>query len=507
MNPRSQMLLESGMGNGRLRSWPGSRISATEEIIRDAGVTVGRCRAAIRNMPWARKAVEAWSAALIGTGIKPSPRLSSPSVRKQLLEDWRDWTDEADADSRTDFYGLQRLAARELMAAGEVFFQRVWRGARDGLVVPFQLRCIASEQLPVWLSGLTAEIGAEGTPPGHVIRAGIEFDPAGQRVAYHFLREHPGEMPYRQGWARNGLTAPDALVRVPAQDVLHVYDTEEPGQVRGMPRMAAGLVRLYEADRFIDAQLARQHISSCVALVVTPPHDGVPAFAQPPSSSTEELNPAPSRHVQDLELGPSTLVELRPGEEWKPLDPPQLAGEFDVFMYRIACDVASAFGVPYLAMTGDPSKANYSSERAVQVRWWREMEPIQHHTVVHQFCRPVWNWFIDAGALAGTLRLPGHIRNSRKFTRLDWITHKWEWVDPLKDMQARAIQMETGIISREHVQDELGLDPEQEDASIAASRERAEKLGLQIGTPAPAPQPRPESEEDAPDAQNPDEEV
>jgi len=491
---RPQAALDSGMQEGRLRRWPGSKRTATEEIIPPAGVGVGRCRDAIRNTPWGRKAVDTWSCAVIGTGIKPSPRLDNKTARERLLEDWRDWTDESDADGRTDFYGQQRLAARELMAAGEAFFRRRWRRPQDGLVVPFQIQCIASEQLPVWLTGPSETVGATGSPAGNQIRAGIEFDAIGRRTAYHFLRLHPGDAAYRLGEVRSVASAPDQLVRVPAEDVIHVYDTEEPGQIRGMPRMAAGIVRLYEADRFIDAQQARQHMASCVAIVVEPPADGVPAFAQqPPAASAEDaLNDSGDRNIQDIELAPGTLIELRPGETWKPLAPPQLAGEFDPFMYRVACDVAVAFGIPYLGLTGDASKADYSSERASQVRWWREVEPIQHQTIVHQLCRPVWRWFIDAGLVGGTLRLPGYARNPRRYLRLDWIAHKWEWVDPLKDMQARDLQMKAGIISREHVQDEMGLDPQQEDESIAASQARAKELGLKIGADAMVPETPPE---------------
>jgi capsid protein len=40
-----------------------------------------------------------------------------------------DWTDETDAEGFTDFYGLQRRAAREVFIAGEVFSSRVMRGS------------------------------------------------------------------------------------------------------------------------------------------------------------------------------------------------------------------------------------------------------------------------------------------------------------------------------------------------------------------------------------------
>jgi len=59
-------------------------------------------------------------------------------------------------------------------------------------------------------------------------------------------------------------------------------------------------------------------------------------------------------------------------------------------------------------------------------------------------------------------------------------------------MQARDLQMKAGIISREHVQDEMGLDPQQEDESIAASQARAKELGLKIGADAMVPETPPE---------------
>ena len=51
---------------------------------------------------------------------------------------------------------------------------------------------------------------------GDRIRCGIEFDAIGRRVAYHFRRRHPGDS------TDQGAVIPET-VRVPAEDVLHVY--------------------------------------------------------------------------------------------------------------------------------------------------------------------------------------------------------------------------------------------------------------------------------------------
>ncbi len=60
------------------------------------------------------------------------------------------------------------------------------RRPEDGLTVPVQLQMLPSEMLP---QDMTRVLPGAGS-----IRQGIEFDGIGRRVAYHFLRRHPGDM-------------------------------------------------------------------------------------------------------------------------------------------------------------------------------------------------------------------------------------------------------------------------------------------------------------------------
>ena len=114
---------------------------------------------------------------------------------------WLDWTDEADAEGFTDFYGLQRRAAREVFIAGEVFFRFRPRRPQDGLS-----GAAAAADAPLGDAAAQPQRDRAG---GNVIRQGIEFDAIGRRVAYHFLRRHPGDMtdprPCRRDRAHPGL--------------------------------------------------------------------------------------------------------------------------------------------------------------------------------------------------------------------------------------------------------------------------------------------------------------
>ena len=69
------------------------------------------------------------------------------------------------------------------------------------------------------------------SPGDNVIRQGSEFDAIGRRVAYHFLRRHPGDM------TDPGLAGD--IVRVPASEIVHVIDPVDAGQLRGVSRFAA----------------------------------------------------------------------------------------------------------------------------------------------------------------------------------------------------------------------------------------------------------------------------
>ena len=80
---------------------------------------------------------------------------------------------------------------------------------------------------------------------GNVIRAGIEFDRLGRRVAYHLYRAHPedGALAPMSG---NGGTE---TVRIDAPDILHLFRPLRPGQIRGEPWLARALVKLNELDQ------------------------------------------------------------------------------------------------------------------------------------------------------------------------------------------------------------------------------------------------------------------
>ncbi len=251
--------LEGAMSRRRLRGWQPPLENINSLVASGGPRLLARSRELVVTNGYAANACEAYAANLVGDGIKPSSLIEDPELRDTVQRLWLAWTDQADADGLTDFYGLQAMIAREMFVAGECFVRIRPRRAEDGLLVPMQLQLLQSEMLPFEKT--------ETAPSGNPIRCGIEFDLIGRRVAYHFRRRHPGDSTDRSG-PFMGTVIPDTT-RVPAEDVLHIYRPIDAGQIRSLPHVAPAMVRLFLLDQYDDAELDRKKTAAMFAGFIT----------------------------------------------------------------------------------------------------------------------------------------------------------------------------------------------------------------------------------------------
>ena len=90
------------------------------------------------------------------------------------------------------------------------------------------------------------------------------------------------------------------------------------------------------------------------------------------------------------------------------------------------------------------------------------------------FRSPVWARWLETARLAGRLDLP----DPAVAQMVQWIPPRWDWVYPLKDIQAQVLAMEAGITSRRKVVEATGYDVEEVDRENAADAARTKQLGL-----------------------------
>jgi len=446
--------LEGAMSRRRLRGWQPPLENINSLVASGGPRLLARSRELVVTNGYAANACEAYAANLVGDGIKPSSLIEDGELRDKIQRLWLAWTNQADADGLTDFYGLQAMIAREMFVAGECFVRIRPRRAEDDLLVPMQLQLLQAEMLPFEMT--------KTTPSGNPIRCGIEFDLIGRRVAYHFRRRHPGDSTDR------GPVIPETT-RVPAEDVLHIYRPIDAGQIRGLPHVAPAMVRLFLLDQYDDAELDRKKTAAMFAGFIT---KNAPEEALMGEVEDEGTG------IGIASLEPGTLQVLLPGEDIKFSSPADVGGGYEAFQYRTLLAISASLGLPYHLVTGDVRQANYSSLRAELVEFRRRIGQLQHGVLAHQFCRPVWIRWLEMAALSGALKLP----DMAKAKPVHWIPPRWDWVDPLKDIQAQLLGINAGLMSRRKAVEATGYDIEEIDRENAADAERAAGLGLAYST-------------------------
>ena len=440
----------------RAYNWTSSS-SSINSLLASGGISTvrSRVREAVRNDPVAARAVDVFVSNCISTGIKPLPLVDDDAFRREVIEAWAEWCEEADADNRLDFYGLQSLATRSFYEGGECFVRFRPRRPADGLSTPLQIQLLESEFCDL--------LKDSALPGGNVVKAGVEFDLVGRRTAYWMFKAHPGDQTFS-----NSLNA----VPVPAAQIAHIFQTLRPGQVRGISALTPVLVTLHELNQFTDAELVRKRLAAMFA-----------AFIETPSVDDDILGAGSVATATDgVELGslePGTMQMLPPRHNVRFSEPADVGGSFAAFMSQTLKTIASGLGITYEQLTGDYSEVNFSSVRAGMIEFRRGLAQIQHQVIVHQFCRPIWRRWFETAVLSGRLALPAGM-TARQASRVRWITPGWDYVDPQKEIAAIAHAIQVGVMSRDQAIAQRGIDPEELDAEIARGNQRAAEHGLKF---------------------------
>ena len=415
-----------------------SSLSSLRELSRDLR----------RNNGWARRGVRTIINNVVGRGIQ-AKSVDGRSVARQdrQLEIWNAWANNVrcDYDGRMPFAGLQRLAMETIIESGEVLIVRVPATSADGLSVPIRLRVLEPDYLD------TNRDGVEGSD-GSVTIQGIKLDGMGRRVGYWLFDRHPGSV----GLIGSGLGFSSQLV--PAEDVLHVYQVERPGQLRGVPWLAASIGSLHDFDDYEDAILMQQKVAACFGAFVSD-MDGTAAGLGVPDADEPDL-------LETLE--PGQIQYLPPGRDVKFATPPATSGQ-DQFSTNQLRRVSATLGVTYEDLSGDYSKVNFSSARMGRLAHWQNVFDWRTNMLIPQMLDPVWIWVMGLAAeLFQFPAVPGVI----------WTAPPMPILEPEKEGRAFNALVRSGARTLPEAIRERGHDPMTHLREIAESNKRLDEMEI-----------------------------
>jgi lambda family phage portal protein len=367
---------------------------------------------------------------------------------------WAEWARMCSSDGRLDLVELQHVALRTVARDGEVFVRMVPGADND---FGFALQLIDADMLDETFNRRAGAQGAE-------VRLGVEVDAWGKPVAYHFWKGPEDDV--------NG-QATRTRERVSADQILHLYRPDRPGQTRGFSWLASVMQTLKILDGYVEAELVAARTGAAKMGFFKPSAE----VYEPPDRDASVIPP--------LQGDAGNIPVLPPGVEFEAWNPDHPSAAFSEFVKANLRQISSGLQVSYNALTNDLENVNYSSIRSgllIERDHWRSIQ----RWWAARFLQPVYEQWIRYAMLSGRVVLDS--RDSRKFLSVRYYPRGWAWVDPLKDAQAAILQIENKLGTRSEALAEKGTDFETvcEQLEIEQALEKEYNLG-------PKPEAKPEA--------------
>lgn len=401
---------------------------------------------------------------LVNDTVGRGPRLQMLTPDKVLnaaVQDlWREWS------AASDWALEMRVLCGVRWVAGECFGTYYDSKALDrlGLPVTLAIRLLEPAQVTHGYTGAIYGSNLHGDD-------GIDCDDSGEVVAYKIMRAHPGD---------NRLFVDRSRIdTIPAADMLHWFERERPGQLRGITPMAPALPIFAQLRRFTSAVLTSAEVAAMLAGVLE---------SQDFTAEAEQRNSVGAEDYFDTtELVRGTLLTLPPGTKASQFKPEQPTTNYDMFVNAKLKECGRALDMPFGKISGDYSMFNFSSGKLEDAGYWTARDIERTALEAHVFNPLLYRW-CDFARFA----LPALAAFQGRWWQL---RHRWQYdarpvIDGVKDATADELNLTNAadtlsdIAAREGMTEDELLDARAETMRKFADRNLPYPPWL-VGAPAP----------------------
>lgn len=437
--------------------WPTWSEGPNTEVRMSLVVLRARARNLANNNDYARRFLHLLTQNVIGdSGIRMIPDARDgdkvdEDANKKIGTAWKEWCKRGNCtmDGRLSFVDLQRMLLISIARDGEGLARHV-RGVNAPNDFGYALQLLEPDFLDERYD-VTAATGGK-------VWMGVELNAWQRPVAYWILTQHPAENFISGAGVRRR--------RVMARDVLHAYIMERATQVRGLPWMHTAMRGMQQLGGYTEAELvAARTAASKMGFYQSPEGDAPPVDDQDDDGE--------GGFIQEAE--PGVFGVLPPGYEFQQFDPQHPTSAFDAFIKATLRGVASGLDVSYNALANDLEGVNYSSLRqgALDDRdGWRCVQKWYADAV----CQPIYEEWLTMGITTGAIDLP--MRKIANYLAPRWKARGWQWVDPLKEVNANIAAINNGLMSREDVFAAAGRDLEDTFDQLKKEKDLADEKEL-----------------------------
>lgn len=431
----------------------------------------------LENNPYAGKAKRQLHGRVIGSGISPQSAAvmdneeAQETFRSQAERLWEDFSKKPDWLGAPGLGGrtlgeIQRQIITELCGNGEVFVRFRYVSTKEqerlGLAIPLLLELIEADRL------VENPVGPLKPTEAMVFR-GIEFDSSMRRVSYWVYKTNPHDM-FPLGWSMK-------FEKIPANEVLHIFDPLKVGQIRGTPMFSSVIKTLQSVEDSTENEIMAGSVAACVSMVIkTMPGSGLAGLNPPTGKATVDEDGNRLKRLQ-----PGAIFELNPGEDVVPFNPGRPNSQAEQFFNFLLRSISVGVpGIKSSSITSDYRSSSFSSEKSAENDCWREIEPLQDLVTSH-FLQPVWEKVLRFGVIEGRfggMRTSDFDRHSVELCRCHWGGPVPKSINPTDDENASALAIATGTSSLQRECSARGVDWKDILKEQEAVKGEREKLGL-----------------------------
>lgn len=444
LRARAVLAMQGGYTGARkdrrqMQAWQVMDGSADQVTLPDLPRLRERSRDLVRNAPLASGAINTVVTNVVGTGLKLQSRVDRDVLRdiaggdealdafeRAAEREFRYWAQSkaCDAAHQQNFTGLQDLALRSVLEAGDVFILRRYHKASNKRYQTC-LQFIEADRVcnPNW------------TPDTPNLVGGVEKNALGTPTAYHILQAHPGD-------ARNPKARQWQRLRAFDKDdnwlINHLARPTRVGQTRPAPYLAPVIESLKQLDKYAEAELMAAVVSAMFSVFIK--------SEDPDGLSPVDNKTSAGRDQNDFKLGPGAILDLLPYESVEIADPKRPNAGFDPFVLAILRQVGVALEIPFELLVKHFT-ASYSAAQAALLEAWKFFRS-RREWLAAMFCQPVYEAVITEAVAKGYLTAPGFFADPMvraAYLGAEWIGPPRGQIDQLKEGKAARERVEMGI--------------------------------------------------------------
>jgi len=377
---------------------------------------------------------------VIGSGLMLKPSIDSDFLKmddneaekweQTVLREFEYFATSVNSDRfrLNNFYENQQLAFLSALLSGDVFVLLPYK-KRQGFLYDLRIQLIEGDRIRT---------------PEHLIAdpdisQGVEVKD-GEITAYYISDRYPYEN-YLGGYTRVKAFGS----RTGRQNILHIMDSERPGQTRGVPILAPVIESLRQLGNYTTAELTAAVVGGLFTVFVTSEEPEVElGEGIPPDDRLEPEN------EYSYELGNGSVVQLGVGEKIETAAPGRPNVAFDGFVNAVLRQIGSALEIPYELLIKHFS-ASYSASRAALLEAWK-MFRMRRKWFANDFCQPVYEEWLTEAVAIGRIYAPGFFNDpiiKAAYCKAEWHGPSQGQIDPLREVNAAIKRIDATLSTRE----------------------------------------------------------